>query len=398
MNVRTLLRSLKPLVFIVAILLLAGCGVSDDSPYDEPSSEKAGEAELLEWPPDALGPYSVGVKTIYLADESRHEIWGDLPRSLPLEIWYPSAGEGDVNTVETMIGEVPDWAVKAFAEVYGDGIDDLLDLETAAGRNAPILKTPGGFPLILFSHGLSAIRFQNFTLCEHLASHGFIVVSPDHYANAIFTNIPDVKVVIFNPLSVVAGVIDRPLDVDFIYRSLQELSINGPWVLPPMDFDRFGVTGHSYGGLTAMLVGPMYDYVDAIAAINPAFFSWYPETFNRPFLMLQSSLDEIVGQFNEPARQAFQMAGSAHKLYLKLPRGGHYSATDACALLPPSLTPGRGCNVPNYVTPALANELSAAYITAFFQTFVAEKPQYEPYMLENHYPEELIHKAMWPTR
>jgi predicted dienelactone hydrolase len=38
--------------------------------------------------------------------------------------------------------------------------------------------------LLVFSHGYQGINIQSFELMEALASHGFIVISPEHTGNA----------------------------------------------------------------------------------------------------------------------------------------------------------------------------------------------------------------------
>ena len=56
-----------------------------------------------------------------------------------------------------------------------------LDAEPALG---------GPWPIILFSHGNQGIKEQSFFLTEHLASHGYLVVAPDHqYNTAIATHV-----------------------------------------------------------------------------------------------------------------------------------------------------------------------------------------------------------------
>lgn len=397
--------------FLCALLLatFAGCG-DDDDDADDPTGDAGtddddnndndddDDAQEPYREPAAFGPYAVGVKTLYLVDDTRHEVWGDMPRVLPLEVWYPSEGDGTINTIETMVGEVPAWAWDVLALVYQDSVDDLLNFATDAGRDATPLVEPGPFPLILFSHGLTAIRFQNFTLCEHLASHGFVVVSPDHYGNAVFTNIPQHKVVLYNALTLASGLEDRPRDVKFIFDRLREIAAEPDNDLPPIDFDRFGVTGHSLGATTTLQVGPMFDEVDAIAPLNPPFIGWYPQDYTRPMLMLQSRHDEIIGDmFNEPTERAFDVAAASPKLRIVLERGTHYSVTDACTLLPPlMINPTRGCDVPGKIPVATANRLSAGYLTAFFKTFVTSNEAYEPYLLENHWPDEMTLETVWP--
>jgi predicted dienelactone hydrolase len=403
-------------LLLLSLALFAGCG-SQSASSNAGSAPAAGDDDAAAadddqatgdddddddsspfWPPDQPGPYGAGVITIQTRDDSRWELWGLQYRGLPLEIWYPTTGDdGTPNNVKAMVGDLPAWIMDIVGLVYGDDLNTLLTTPTKAKRDA----TPaagGPFPVLLFSHGISAIRFQNYTLCEHLASHGFVVVAPDHYDGAIFANLGNDDVVIFNVLTWVTGLVDRPLDVSFVYHYLEGAAGSGPLSRIPMDLDQFGVIGHSYGGLTAMQAGPQYpQFVKAIAALNPVYTDSYPQDYAGPFFMLQSAEDEIVGAFNGGTREAFEKAASPRKSYVLLKEGSHYSVTDACALLPPLLiVPARGCGVADRINSTLANEISAAYVTAFFKTGVVGDERYREYLMSNHYPKDIKYAVEWP--
>ena len=59
-----------------------------------------------------------------------------------------------------------------------------------AYREAPIAKR--GTKLLIFSHGLISVRFQNFGLCEYLAQHGYTIIAPDHPGTSIFDLTEDI--------------------------------------------------------------------------------------------------------------------------------------------------------------------------------------------------------------
>src|SRR5439155_87759 len=82
-------------------------------------------------------------------------------RRVTIEVYYPS-------TPAAVAGVPHD-----VAEVLGIPV-----ATTPAFRN--VARAPGPFPLVLFSHGNGGIRFQSLFLCAHLASHGYVVASPDH--------------------------------------------------------------------------------------------------------------------------------------------------------------------------------------------------------------------------
>ncbi len=377
----------------------------DDTPFDDdddddtsPPSDDDTDDQLD--PPAQRGPYDVGVTTLCFTDESRWELWGLRDRFLPLEIWYPSTGEGgQINSLEDMIGPIPFWGEWVFELLYGDAFADLLAYETTALRDAEILVGDTPYPVVFFSHGLNAIRFQNFTTCEHLASHGFIVVAPDHYGNAIFTNDPEGgALVLADPLTIVDSYFDRVEDVEFIYRRLEELNAEqgGPWE-NLMNLDAFGITGHSYGGMTTLQSGAAFDFVDAIAPLNPAWVGIFPREFTKPFFLLQGQIDNIVGLFNDPVRELWNEAESSDKVFVDLIKGGHYSATDACLLLPPGLFPDSitGCGGTQFITSDAANEILNGYLTSFFKSSLLGDERYDEYLSTNQYPADIELTSSW---
>ena len=337
--------------------------------------------------PTERGPYAVGVRTLYPVDESRFEPVGRRKRVLPLEVWYPSSGAGGtVNTMPDMFGPAPDWAIDLLASVYGDYFETLWSIETTALRGAEVLDAGARFPVILFSHGLTAIRFQNYTLCEHLASHGFIVVAPDHYGNAVVTIPPDGDVILFNPVSAVSSYFARTDDVAFLYEYLAKLDDDPADPLyGKLDLSRFSVTGHSFGGVTSLFAGATLPQVYSIAPINPAWIDEFPADFDKPYLAILAEDDTVVGMFNEYMQEIYAGLASARKVQILMHDAGHYSATDACDIVPDVLrTPAFGCGG-DRIPYALANEISNAYITAFFRAVVTDDDRYADYLRANHY-------------
>jgi dienelactone hydrolase len=348
-------------------------------------------------PPDERGPFPVGVRTLYPVDGSRWETWGDRYRVLPTEIWYPSsASGGHVNRMADMVGELTPEDMELLAGLLGSDIGDFLQRSTSAIRDAHMRTDAGPFPVIFFSHGFMGLRFQNYTLCEHLASHGFVAVAVDHYGNATFVNVPGQPLVLFNPLDSVASYFDRVDDVDFIFHELEKANVEGLSIWHDLfDLERFAVSGHSYGGLTSLLCGAGHDYVDAIAPLNPAWGGPIADDFSKPFFLLQGENDTFVGPMNKTVRAFQEECSSIRKLYLNLIHGGHYNATDVCVLVPPSLTAlAQGCEPPA-LDFRLANHISNAYMTAFFKSVLYGDQRYDSYLKENHFPEEVELGSSW---
>jgi dienelactone hydrolase len=115
------------------------------------------------------GPYKVGVTTLELSDRK-------------VEVWYPAdnaqvgSTPKDVYDVRTFL---PDW----FNAYLGNFPWVVPTHETNAYRGVPAAS--GAFPLTLFSHGAAGYRLTSTELTTHVASWGFIVISPDYLERGI---------------------------------------------------------------------------------------------------------------------------------------------------------------------------------------------------------------------
>jgi len=144
----------------VSLVAVIAIGCAPPEPANGPNPDTAPQASIAAY--SAAGPYAVGVATLNLLDDRK------------VEVWYPAdpASVGD---------QAPDiYFLKSF---LGPGFQVLLPAEvnppfvTDAYRGLP--AAAGSFPLVLFSHGAASYRLQSTFLTTHLASWGFVVMSPD---------------------------------------------------------------------------------------------------------------------------------------------------------------------------------------------------------------------------
>jgi hypothetical protein len=186
-----------------------------------------------------FGPYPVGVRTLELADPSRPDPAAVcmkplcLPTSRPLttEVYYPSTTE-------------------AVAGVPRDVINLLGVPLFPSPSYRDVARAPGAFPLIVYSHGGGGIRFENALKMDHLASHGFVVVSADHPGSDLVSPGGDPD-----------SFENRPLDVRFLIDRFLALNAEvGHFLEGAIDPDRIGGTGWSFGGyaVTALATGPFF--------------------------------------------------------------------------------------------------------------------------------------------
>jgi predicted dienelactone hydrolase len=234
------------------------------------------------------GPFAVGVTTLTLVDESRPtdangSYAGADSRTLVTEVWYPAEGTARA-------GEM---------------------------RDAPLNRTSAPYPLIVYSHGILANRRYSASYTTHLASHGYVVVSPDFP----LTN--------FNAPggARASDVLNQPGDVTFLIDSVLGLSRQAGHLLEgAIDEEAIGLTGHSLGGMTTVLAtfGPLRDpRVKAalpMAAPSCLVGAATYETSAVPMLVMAGTADGVVSW--PSARAAYDMAPPP-KYLLALVGGNH---------------------------------------------------------------------------
>ena len=207
----------------------------------------------MSYDPFARGHLPVGVRTTTLRDPERD-------RSIPLEIWYPAATQHQGQDLDPTTRDR--FKLLAFApETSQDAVRD------ASGA-------PGDYPLVLFSHGWSGHRRQTTHLCTHLASHGYLVGSVDHLGNTV-TDLIQILLAARSGEPVPDGnelasrsIHDRPRDISFALDALL-----GEEELPEsvrVNPEQIGMTGHSFGGWTTLMVAGSDGRIRAALPLAPA--------------------------------------------------------------------------------------------------------------------------------
>jgi len=223
----------------------------------------------MKYDPFARGPHPVGVQTRVLVDVSRAS------RRVEVELWYPSAA--------AHAGQDVSPAQQDRYSLYG-----AANLVQAAVRAAD--PAEGAFPLVVFSHGMAGHRRQSTFVCTHLASHGYVVASPDHGGNsladlmALALRIREQQVPADIEAVIEGYVHDRPQDVALILDARDD----GRLALPHIASTPAAVTGHSFGGFTALVVAARDVRVGSVVALAPA---GGPGPLSSPALTGQLALD-----------------------------------------------------------------------------------------------------------
>jgi predicted dienelactone hydrolase len=362
----------------MSCLVVGGCG--RDEGFDEAAPVTSSPAEL--------GPYTIGVTTLEAEPDAKGRV-------LPVEVWYPARSGGkNGDPYELYLGPLK------LAEI--DSPNGAVRDATRDTRGAP-------YPTILFSHGNGGVRAQSFYLTEYLASHGFVVVSPDHVGNTMAELVSGDDSL---PPAEAARV--RPSDLSLALDTALDSSLESM-----IDVERVGAAGHSFGGYTVLRIGGASMDVAAVTAECAASGDllcdgWseiagpFPEIDRDPrvkAIVAQapggSSVLDTPGHtgFADVKVPAMVQGGTSDQTtpyaieqvapFGELPspaylvgieKAGHFTFSNMCDLVDllgltlPELDDGCG---PENIAPATAQALANRYTTAFFQVYVSNEHAFE---------------------
>ncbi len=354
--------------------------------------------------PKKLGAYPVGVTTIELVDNSRTDSATNGPRTLLTEIWYPATDDSrglPKNKFSDFFlrGQSPELndMLKKFFKVGLDEIDGRFKNE--AVRDARVRE--GKFPLIIFSHGNGGIRAQNAFWCDHMASHGYIIMSADHTGNCAATCVGG-KVIPYNVGRMMNSSQERPKDVSFLIDTMGRMNAGADSRFAGrVEMDKIGVAGHSYGGYTCGAVIESDKRVKAIIPMTPV---WPTRTnFTTPLLIFLASEDKTLGAMtNQTIRHRYEESKGPH-YFVEIVDGGHFTYTDMFQADPnfgDGVGKGRRITRPGeeitYLPADIAHEITDSYSVAFFGVYLKGQSGYEDFLEKNHYGDKIIHKCCLP--
>ena len=271
----------------------------------------------LTWTPLGDGPYDVGVATITVDDPA-----GERP--LTVDVWFP---------LDAAAGELPQQQYTLLPGVY-------YPSPSAFAATPDLLATDAVFPLVVYSHGSGGLRYIHSSYTEALAAHGYVVAAPDHTGNTAVDRLAGSEA----NGDVTAFV--RPTDVRRVIDAFTDPAhpTAGPWAAR-VDAERVAVTGHSFGGFTAIAsvtgftndrgtVGPD-ERVDAIVPIAPAtgptlLADEVIAQIDVPMLVLVGT-DDVTTPVDPNVTRLWDLTGNAPAYRVELVAGEHQTFTDLCA-------------------------------------------------------------------
>jgi predicted dienelactone hydrolase len=363
---------------LLLLSLLVACG-------DDPaaSAGDSGAAAVDRWSPD--GAYGVGTVAFTVTVPGR-----DAP--IPARAWYPS---------------LPDTAGDlALADLVDDADDraTLAALVADAPAGCPTASHPAVVdavpaelepsPLIVSSHCHTCLRLSNAAVASRLASHGFVVVAPDHEGNTLF-----------DLLDGDGGGLDEETLAQRAADASATLTaaLDGA-VLPAgvaVDPDRIGALGHSFGGVTVGRLLRDDPRVSAGVALgapidNPLLRGVDATTVTAPVLLVRLDEDHSIGAIGNDLITDNYEAVAGPAWLAAVPDAGHWSVSDLCGVVEGFL-PGCGDDTRmeggepfSYIDPADGRATAGLLAAAFFAHALQGDPAAGAWLAEPETPASVV--------
>jgi predicted dienelactone hydrolase len=365
---------------IVLYVLLLAC--TEHSAVDS----SAAPEEIPFVSPDEEGPYDAGLHSFSFVSDRGRELFVD--------VWYPAVrGELDMRATY-----------------------EPFSFRGQAYRDVPVARTETS--LIAFSHGLLSVRFQNATLCEHLAQHGYTVIAPDHPGTHIF-NLSDT--ILAEDVFVRSEDIQRTVDA-FWQKSQDDQD--------PMynivSSEEYIAMGHSLGSHTVMaLGGAEYDYdgfmsfcaefpneqacrigadisreeMESFESVDPRVYAsipmspglWY--TFGEGLSSLRSPLfvtgkyDQVLEYETEAIPTMDHAPQDAPELHY--PNTGHYGFTEMCTLMP-AFSEECSDTTGQYTDPEFLIQSLQAVVLAYIKGDIEGNTEYSDWIMGQDWSEDML--------
>ncbi len=278
----------------------------------------------------------------------------------------------------------------------------------------------GKIPVVVISHGLAS-RPENFAKrAKHLASYGYVVAIPQH-PGSDFQQINNFQKGNSDQIFQLDEFIDRPLDISYTLDELERRNDNE--FQGRLDLDNVGVFGHSFGGYAALAVAgatPDFDNLESrcavdIGQLNTALlmqcralklerkaYNFRDERVKAVFainpvnasIFGPNGLDDIsipvfvgAGSYDPATPFAFEQAVSYPRLttenkYLQLQEGqAHVDFSHLDAGITDMLQMKARLILPK---PKLLDDYTHSMMLAFFETYVANDPQFRTYLQSSY--------------
>lgn len=247
---------------------------------------------------------------------------------------------------------------------------DLKDLNRK-DRQVPMIvyypKDGNAYPLVIMSHGAMGNRQAMIYQARHLATHGYVVICPEHVASSFnkgkyYRSKAGGRKSISESLQIILrdpdAVLQRPRDISFAIDQAVIWNMNHKLLAGKIDAEKVAVMGHSYGAYTTLVAcgaRPILDYLEppvepgkgfaqdlsdprvifgfAMSPQGPQSLYFNKDSFksvNRPLICLSGTKDAqqgIDGKKMPPESrlEIFDLLTSGGKYFLWLENADHLS-------------------------------------------------------------------------
>ena len=347
--------------------------------------------------PSKPGPFPAGVTRTLLVDHKRTDALTGKPRTLVTEIWYPAEDQARKRPKTRFTDFIPipvnDDIEAVFQKVYKRSADQLNErYDNHSVRDARVRD--GRFPLIVFSHGNGGTRNQNTFWCDHLASHGYIIVSADHTGNCSFCII-DGQVIPHDGEQRKASAQDRPKDMSFLLDQMIRWDRGADSRFAgKIDTDHAAATGMSFGAYTTVNVIEQDSRFKAIIPMSGAWAATHENT-TTPALLMLGQEDRTIGPIGNTAIRKYHTENTGPSYLLEFINGGHYTFTDMFKINPQfgdgvgKGQRGGDGEAFDYTSMQRSYEIINAYSTAFCGLYLKGRAGYRDYLTGNHWPKDI---------
>ncbi len=333
--------------------------------------------------PRPNGPYAVATRTATWIDSSRDETFTPAPdyRRIVVQVWYPV--EKGSEQIPNLYIDDPGLRLPAIAKQLRLPVSMIKHIDGVRTHSYTEISTDASgskFPVILFSHGLSGMRFQNTALMEELASQGYVVFAADHSYAANITIFDNgdraeyragkrrpltadmLKRVDLSQLSIVVD------DLEFMLERIRDIKPDLFLKNIPYDQNTIGVVGHSLGGAAILNAMAIDAHIQAAMVLD----GWY---IPLPDSILLNGLDKPIfhlGQIqwsdpNNYQQMEILLSNCSGPLYKVLvPGTSHTDFTDMPLFTSFSLLIG----YTKIQDPLWLNELTRASTVKFFDVYL----------------------------
>jgi alpha-beta hydrolase superfamily lysophospholipase len=188
-----------------------------------------------------------------------------------VHIWYPmeSGARGEpapyVSDVERLRSKVDESYFEILRTTVGHSLLEKM----------PSLDRSEQHPVVIFSHGNQMSGLLYTAITEDLASHGYVVISMDHPAEALFTIYPNGKVVTYSTPQPSTGASLDEVNDAFRYIIEKRVSVISSAITQAaslfpgqVDLSRLAIVGHSSGGIAASRLCEIDERVAACANLD----------------------------------------------------------------------------------------------------------------------------------